>query len=107
MTEHEHHGVLRLPFGRGEPQTKLGMTLAFKPMTSRVLGDIPAQVVAIWPRFRSGDYLVTLEYAAPIPYHGEVIQRIEAFRTELYQPPAVKSLSLAPGKASHRPWRSL
>ena len=107
MTAHEHHGVMRLRFGRGEPPTKLGMTLAFKPMASRVLGDIPAQVVAIWPRFRSGDYLVTLEYAAPIPYHGEVIQRIEAFRTELYQPPAVKSLSLAPGKASHRPWRSL
>ena len=76
------------------------MTLAFKPMASRVLGDIPAQVVAIWPRFRSGDYLVTLEYAAPIPYHGEVIQRIEAFRTELYQPPAAKSLSIVPGKVS-------
>ena len=38
----------------------------------------------IGPRFRSGDYLVTLEYARPLTYHNEVIQRIDAFRSELY-----------------------
>ncbi len=67
-------------------QASIGMTLAFHPCASERLADIPAQVVEVWPRFRSGDYLVTLEYAKPITYKNETVIRIEAFMSELYQP---------------------
>ncbi len=70
---------------RKAASTKHGMILAFKPTASRALAGIPARVVAIGPRFRSGDYLVTLEYDRPITYHNEVIQQIDAFRSEIYQ----------------------
>jgi hypothetical protein len=66
------------------------MTLAFQPRASEPLADIPAQVIEVWPRFRSGDYLVTLEYANPITCKNETVKRIEAFRSELYQPGAEK-----------------
>lgn len=65
--------------------TRLGMVLAFKPTVSHTLAHRPARVVAIAQRFRSGDYLVTLEYTRPFRYQNEVIQRIDAFRSELYQ----------------------
>jgi hypothetical protein len=74
-----------IPWGQRKPaETRRGMLLAFKPTASRALADVPAEVVAIGPRFRSGDYLVTLEYARPRRYRNEVIQRIDAFRSELY-----------------------
>ena len=65
-------------------RTRRGMLVAFKPTVSRVLADIPARVVDIGPRFRSGNCLVTLEFARPVTYHNEVIQRIDALRSELY-----------------------
>src|ERR687886_1127125 len=77
-----------------------GMTLAFTPAASADLAHIPARVIAVWPRFRSGDYLVTLEFAQPIAWHHEVIQQIEAFMSELYQPPRG---ALAPARrTTHR-----
>ena len=55
-----------IPWGqRKGARTRRGMILAFKPTASRALADVPARVVTIGPRFRSGDYLVTLEYARP------------------------------------------
>jgi hypothetical protein len=76
------------PSTRPLQQTKprLGMTLAFKPAASEALADIPARVVEIWPRFRSGDYLVKIEYAQPVKCGGEFIRHIDAFLSELYQP---------------------
>ena len=65
----------------------VGMTVAFTAEASAELADIPARVIAVWPRFRSGAYLVTLEYAQPVAWHHEVIQQVEAFMSELYQPP--------------------
>ncbi len=70
---------------RKAARTRPGMLLAFKPAASRALAHVPARVVEIGPRFRSGDYLVTLEFPRPLTYHNEVIQRIDAFRSELYQ----------------------
>lgn len=66
----------------------LGMTLAFKAEQSDPLADVPARVIHIWPRFRSGDYLVTLEYAEPIKTTHGMIGHIDAFMSELYQPNA-------------------
>lgn len=71
----------------GQPLTPvLGMVVAFRPGAEADLADVPARVVAIWPRLRSGAYLVTLEYAQPIAHHHAVIQQLEAFMSELYQP---------------------
>jgi hypothetical protein len=67
-------------------QPVCGMTLAFKPAASQELADIPARVIEIWPQFRSGDYLVTLEYADSVKLGNEFIQQIEAFMSELYHP---------------------
>ncbi len=73
--------------------TKLarGMTLAFKREALKELADIPARVIDVWPRFRSGDYLVTLEYAQPVQVEHDFIRHIEAFASELYQVEAAVS----------------
>ena len=63
-----------------------GMTLAFTPAASADLAHIPARVIDVWPRFRSGDYLVTLEYDQPVKLQHQLIRRIDAFVSELYQP---------------------
>jgi hypothetical protein len=62
------------------------MTLAFKPLSEPQLADLPARIVRIWPRFPSGDYLVTLEYARPIKVRNVYLRQIDAFVSELYQP---------------------
>ncbi len=75
-------------FGGPSPhKPAIGMTLAFKDVASEPLAHIPARVIYIWPRFRSGDYLVTLEYAAPMKLQSVFIRHIDAFVSELYQPP--------------------
>ena len=43
----------------------------------------PTEVVRVWPRFRSGDYLVTLELAVPVKTHEGVIAHIDVFMSEL------------------------
>ena len=81
-----HTATIRLwPEHTAKPA--VGMPFAFTAAAAPGLAGIPARVIAVWPRFRSGDYLVTLEYAQPMAWHHEVIQQIEAFMSELYQPP--------------------
>ncbi len=70
---------------------RLGMLLTFRETASAPLAGIPARVVDIWPRFRSGDYLVTLEYAQPVPLGKEVITQITAFLSELQLPNSCSS----------------
>ena len=70
-----------------QPATpKLGMRLAFRPGTEDALSGIPANIVHIWPRFPSGDYLVTLEFAQPVKVRNVFLRQIDAFLSELYQP---------------------
>jgi hypothetical protein len=61
----------------------LGMTFAFTPGAGADLAGIPATVVYVWPRFRSGEYLVTLEFPWPVKYGREVITQLDAFLSEL------------------------
>lgn len=61
----------------------VGMIFAFKDSAPQPLCGIPARVISVWPRFRSGDYLVTLEYATPIQVRNERISHIDAFVSEL------------------------
>ena len=65
---------------------RLGMVLTFKASASQALAGIPGTVVEIWPRFRSGDYLVTLEYDRPVRLDNTLIRHIGAFASELEQP---------------------
>jgi hypothetical protein len=76
------------------PKPKLGMTLAFTPVSEPQLADVPARIIRIWPRFSSGDYLVTLEYACPVKLRNVYLQQIDAFVSELYQPRANKAAYL-------------
>ncbi len=69
---------------------KVGMTLAFRGAGGSLAG-IPATVVYVWPRFRSGAYLVTLEYAQPVPYGQQFIRHIDAFVDELEVPRTAQS----------------
>ena len=62
-----------------------GMMLAFKREASEELAGIGARVIDVWPRLRSGEYLVTLEYEAPVRVGSARIRQIEAFASELYQ----------------------
>jgi len=79
-----------------------GMTLAFRETASQELADVPARVVDIWPRFRSGDYLVTLEFDQPIKFKNQVIRHIDAFFSELYQPRVLAPLPIE----QHQPLKS-
>ena len=65
----------------------VGMRLTFVAAACAELAGIPAEVTYIWPRFRSGDYLVTLEYAEPVKLGKALIRHIDAFVSEL-EPPA-------------------
>ena len=65
---------------------KVGMTLAIKAGAPEPLAGIPGTVIEIWPRFRSGDYLVTLEYDQPVTLNNTVVRQIGAFVSELVQP---------------------
>lgn len=62
-----------------------GMRVAFHAAVSSPLADIPAQIETIWPRFHSGDYLVTLRYAQPVKFRNTLVTRVDAFFSELYQ----------------------
>ncbi len=66
-----------------EAKPRVGMILAFKDHPPHPLAAIPARVVYVWPRFRSGDYLVTLEYDRPVKFKNEIITLIDAFMSEL------------------------
>lgn len=61
----------------------VGMNVAFKSTDAAPFASAPAAVIHIWPRFRSGDYLVTLELAVPVKMNEEVIAQIDAFMSEL------------------------
>ena len=69
--------------GTTYPKPRLGMTLAFPATPAEPLAGIAGRVVYIWPRFRSGDYLVTLEYSQPVKTKEGVIAHIDAFMSEL------------------------
>ena len=66
-----------------EIKPERGMTVAFKASESQFLAGIPATIIDIWPRFRSGEYLVTLEYASPVRFRKTLIRHIDAFVSEL------------------------
>ncbi len=92
---------------------KRGMTLTFTDRAAPALAGIPAVVVEVWPPFRSGASLVTLEYAQPVKLGHEFITQIEAFVSEL-EPPTVPP-PLASGqqpragrlvRAAGRRWRA-
>jgi hypothetical protein len=68
---------------------RLGMTLTFKPSAEATLAGIPAHIIHVWPRFQSGDYLVTLEFAQPVKLRNVFVRQIDAFISELDQPSAV------------------
>ena len=63
-----------------------GMILAFTAASSADLAGIPATVIDIWPRLPSGDYLVELEYSAPVRLGPHLITQIGALVSELYAP---------------------
>jgi hypothetical protein len=78
------------------PQPALGMRMAFTAAAEPALADLPATVVAVWPRFRSGDYLVTLEYPSPIKVGKEVVRHLDALMSELYVlAPAISAPAVA------------
>ncbi len=62
---------------------RVGMTCTLKPASEEALAGIPARLVAVWPRFRSGDYLVTLEYARPVKLNYAFITHLDVFKSEL------------------------
>ncbi len=61
----------------------VGMNVAFKSTETAPYAAVPSKVVYVWPRFRSGDYLVTLELAVPVKTQEGVIAHIDAFMSEL------------------------
>ena len=97
------------PQQRWDPRLspRRGMLLAFTPASSMELADIPAQVVYIWPRCRSGAYLVTLEYADAVRVGQEWIHHIDAFMDELYAPLPATSAGSVPSTQPTPPWRAL
>ncbi len=85
----------------------LGMIVAFKPTASAELAGIPARVIDIWPRFRSGDYLVMLEYDQPVKFGNEFIRQIAAFMSELEQPNLAQMACSVSGSKRSLLWHAL
>ena len=65
------------------PQPQRGMVMVFKAESAGPLAGLVGTIRAVWPRFRSGDYLVTLEFPQPVPYGTEVITELDVFLSEL------------------------
>ena len=86
-------GTTAAPRAQGV-KPKQGMKLAFRPGTEDALAGIAAKVVHIWPRFPSGDYLVTLEFAHPVKVRNVFLRQIDAFVSELYQPQPAQSVRM-------------
>ncbi len=61
----------------------VGMTYAFVEGASQPLAGIPGKVIKVWPRFHTGDCLVTLQYDQPVKFRKALITRIDAFVSEL------------------------
>jgi hypothetical protein len=74
-----------------ESPSLINRTVALRQDVSPELGNIPAQVIRVWPRFQSGNYLVTLEYATPTRYRNHLIRHIDAFLSDLVEVPATTS----------------
>lgn len=68
-------------------QAQVGMMMAFKADSAPTLADIPGEVVQVWPIFGSGDYFVTLKYAAPVTFRKEVVTYIDALASDVYPLP--------------------
>jgi hypothetical protein len=83
----------------------LGMTLTFKATPSDPLAGIPGRVIDIWPRFRSGDCLVTLEFEQPVKTKEGPIAHIDAFLSELCEPVAARAVN-APAQPHAGHWLS-
>lgn len=64
-------------------RVRVGAQCTFADPVAETLADASGTVIEIWPRLRSGDYLVTLEYAQPIKVGKELISHIDAFVSEL------------------------
>jgi hypothetical protein len=62
------------------------MRLTFTAAACAELAEIPAEVIYVWPRFRSGEYLVTLEYEEPVKLGKVLLRHIDAFVSELAPP---------------------
>ncbi len=73
-----------VPITRVKP--RLGMPLTFTATASPELAGISGTVTHVWSRFRSGDYLVTLEYTEPVRLRNQFIRSTEAFMSELETP---------------------
>ena len=65
------------------PKPAVGARYRFKVGASQSFADVPVRVVYVWPRFRSGDYLVTLEFDRPRRPGVEDSEQFEAFVSEL------------------------
>ena len=61
----------------------VGMKVAFKSAEAAPFSAVHCEVVYVWPRFRSGDYLVTLELVVPVKTNEGVIAHIDVFMSEL------------------------
>jgi len=77
----------KLHIQNNDDKPRVGMNVAFKAEAFPALAGIPAQITHIWPRFRSGDFLVTLEFEQPVRTKEGPILHIDAFASELdYRP---------------------
>ena len=83
----------------------LGMTLTFKATSSEPLAGISGRVIHIWPRFRSGDYLVTLEFEQPVKTSEGPISHIDVFLSELCEPVAAHVVNVPAQPHAHH-WLS-
>ena len=83
----------------------LGMTLTFKETSSEPLAGVSGRVIHIWPRFRSGDYLVTLEFEQPIRTGEGPISHIDVFLSELCGPVAGHAANAPSHRHAHH-WLS-
>lgn len=74
-----------------ESPNLMNLTVALRQDVSPQLGNIPAQVVHVWPQLQTGNILVTLQYDKPTKYHDHFIRHIDAFLSDLYELPEART----------------
>lgn len=73
----------KMYFPSREIKPVVGMNVAFKASAPESFVGVAAQVTYVWPRFRSGDYLVTLALEQPVRTKEGAVAHIDAFMSEL------------------------
>lgn len=64
-------------------QPRVGTAVTLKNSTGEALAGREGRISYVWPRFRSGDYLVTVKLSRPVCFERRSVSELDLFLSEL------------------------